>query len=101
MSLCHTVSCASSVQLKAKVKFVKLKFHGTDTDILADFRARNLAQKSACAGTSRSACHEPDTHDSPRRLARRLDLHALAGSSRASCPLAMRVCTRVNLYCTR
>jgi len=31
---------------------IKLKFHGTDTDILAE---------SACPATSRSACHEPDT----------------------------------------
>jgi len=40
---------------------VKLKFHGadTDTDILADFRARILARKSACHGVQqlpRSTC---------------------------------------------
>jgi len=52
---------------------VKLKFHGTDTDtdILADFRARILAPKSAC-----SVYDQPDTHDNPRRLVRRLDRHA-------------------------
>jgi len=66
---------------------LKLKFHGTDTDtdtdtnFLADFRARILVRKSACpargsrpavARAARSACHEPDTQDDPRRLVRGL-----------------------------
>ena len=60
---------------------VKLKLHGTDTDtdtdtdFLADFRARILAPKSArraAARAARSARHEPDTHDDPRRLVRGL-----------------------------
>jgi len=59
----------------------------TDTDILADFRARIV--------------HEPDTHEDPRRLVR----HAARFSSRG-CPLGMRACTRVytvhdKLSCTR
>jgi len=58
----------------------------TDTDILADFRARIVARMSACP----AAFHEPDTHDEPRRLVR----HAARFSSRG-CPLGMRACTRV------
>ena len=55
---------------------VKLEFHGTDTDILADFHARIV--------------HEPNTHEDPRRLVR----HAARFSSRG-CPLGMRAYTRV------
>jgi len=80
---------------------LKLKFHGTETDtdtdmdFLADFRARILARKSArraAARAARSARHEPDTHDDPRRLVRGL-LPDARFSSRV-CPLGMRV------YCT-
>jgi len=67
----------------------KLAFHGADTDTntLADFRARIV--------------HEPDTHEDPRRLVR----HAARFSSRG-CPLGMRACThsgdaQMQLSCTR
>ena len=43
----------------------------------------------------RSACHEPDTHDDPRRLVRRLVRHARFSSR--GCPLGMRACTRVRV----
>jgi len=54
---------------------VKLEFHGTDTD--TDIRARIVARMSACPATSPLACHEPETHDDPRRLVRRLVRHSL------------------------
>jgi len=86
----------------------KLEFHGTDTDtdadtntdmdILADFRTRIVARISACPATSRSACHELDTHDDPRRLVRRLVRHAR--SSSRGCPLGMRACTRKHVLYT-
>jgi len=84
---------------------VKLEFHGTDTDtdtdtdILADFHARIVARMSACPRLPRSACHEPDTHDDPRRLVR----HARFSSRESSpgCPLGMRACKQVNVDCTR
>jgi len=49
-----------------------------------------------------SACHEPDTHDDPRRLVRRLVRHARFFSRESSrgYPLGMRACTRVNVYCS-
>jgi len=47
----------------------------------------------------RSACHEPDTHDDPRRLVRHARFSS-RGSSRG-CPLGMRACTHVRVYCTR
>jgi len=56
-------------------KLRKLAFHDADTDILADFRAMILARKSArraAARAARSASHEPDTYDDPRRLVRGL-----------------------------
>jgi len=63
---------------------VKLAFHDadtdTDTDILADFRARIV--------------HEPDTHEDPRRLVRHAARFSSRGSSRV-CPLWMSACTRV------
>ena len=49
------------------------------------------------SGDLRSACHEPDTHDDPRRLVLRLVRHARLSSR--GCPLGMRACTRVNVYC--
>ena len=78
---------------------LKLKFHGTDTDSDTDTDILAGSRRAA----ARSACHEPDTHDNPRRLVRRLDRHARfssRGSSRG-CPLGMRACTRVNVYSTR
>ena len=65
---------------------IKLAFHGadTDTDILADFRARII--------------NEPDTHEDPRRLVRNAARFSSRGFSRG-CPLGMRACTRV-LYTT-
>jgi len=72
--------CNGSLQVLSTVdrrRSLKLKFHGTDTDtdtdILADFRARILERKSVCPACS--ACHQPDTHDDPRRLVRRLVRH--------------------------
>ena len=60
------------------------------------------ARGSSRGSRPRSACHEPDTHDNPRRLVRRLDRHARfssRGSSRG-CPLGMRACTCVNVDCS-
>jgi len=67
------------------VSVVKLKFHGTDSDFLADFRARIRCSRPAAAHAARSA----------RRLIRGL-LSDARFSSRG-CPLGMRACTRVRV----
>jgi len=77
----------------------KLEFHGTDTDNDTDIDTDRESSRGCrrVRRLPRSACHEPNTHDDPRRLVR----HARF-SSRGSwrgCPLGMRACTRVNVYC--
>jgi len=76
--------------------WVELEFHGTDTDtdtdsdtdILADFCARIVARMSAGhARRSSPTCPCPT---------RALFLARILG-----CPLGMRTCTCVNVYCTR
>jgi len=47
----------------------KLKFHGTDTNTDTDIHGHRRVRR-----LPHSACHEPDTHDDPRRLVRRLFL---------------------------
>jgi len=80
------------------VHLIKLEFHGTDTDtdtdIIAEFRVRIVARMSACPATSPSSCHEPDTHDDPRRLV------GHARFSSRGCQFGMRACTRVRVLYT-
>jgi len=91
--------------LAAWVVALKLEFHGTDTntetdtDILARSPTSARGSSRGCRRVRRlprSACHEPDTHDDPRRLVRRLDRHARFSSR--GCPLGMRACSRVYTF---
>jgi len=79
---------------------VKLAFHGADTDTDSTRTSSPTSARGSSRGCLRvrrlpgSACHEPDTHDDPRRLVRHAARFSSPGSWRG-CPLGMRACTRV------
>ena len=102
--LAHSVHC--TVQRVLRVNFYKLEFHGITTRTPAPTRTSSLTStRGSSRGCRRvrrlprSACHEPNKHDDPCRLVCRLVRHARFSSR--GCPLGMRACTRVNVYCTR
>jgi len=70
------------VHLARLVRTLKLEFMGPT-------RTSSPTNARGCRQLLRPACHEPDTHDDPRRLVR----HARFSSR--GCPLGMRACTRV------
>ena len=97
------------------LRYLRLEFHGTDTDsdtdtdtdILADFRARIVARMLACPATSpfskpRAGHARQSSPTCPRTFVRHVRFSSL------ECPLGMRACTRVRtctvhdkLSCTR
>ena len=78
-----------------RLRFVNLCYHWTNMNEWI-----GLCEKyTTYFQSSTEHKNRTDTHDNPRRLVRRLDQHARFASR--GCPLGMRACTRVNVYCTR
>ena len=91
-------SCSNARIILIRPSDVKLEFHRTRTSSPTSARGFSRGNRRV-RRIPHSACHEPDTHDDPRRLVRRLVRHARFSSR--GCPLGMRACTRVNVYYTR
>ena len=72
---------------------IKLEFHGTDTDILANFRSSRESRR--VRRLSRSARHEPDTPTCPPTCPTRALFLARMSVGDA------RVYTCIYVYCTR
>ena len=94
--LCHQLVTSLSTKRNILQLHAVTVFHGTDTDtdFLADLRARILARKSACRGPfslPRAGHARRSSPTCPRTFVR----HARFSSR--GCPLGMRACTRVRV----